>query len=236
MSSAPTTPKTNKDISISIEPSHPQTTDSPSISAVSETAGSNTENDNNDIESTNLHHKAYSDGNNNKSSSSSSQSSSSSSSSMKSKKKTKRIKSHSPNPSHNKSKSLTPRRKSNGDAGHLSEGTLNVDHNETPPSDKPSLDGRRKSRSNHKRKPKNFGKKVSKSVAFAMDDNEPDIKSNNGRKRKPKGIKKKRISVTPGHTIQKQLEKHLGSVNNHLLPAPKKQSYYKWYLRFQDII
>merc|ERR1711933_683109 len=68
----------------------------------------------------------------------------------------------------------------------------------------------------------------SKSVAFAMDDNDHNIPKSDHDKIAPLPSKstsrkktklRKRKSITPGDTIKKQLQKHLGSVNNYLLPV-----------------
>ena len=130
------------------------------------------------------------------------------------------------------------------------------DDDEKTPPNRPSLNKQRGSKSNPRRRnrPK-MKKKGSKSVAFALDDtdhlNEGDniadlpnvslptaslpnaisaqtISTSVGKRKKAKV--KKRKSITQGQTIHKQLEKHLISVNQYLLPAPKKHGYFKWYI------
>ena len=252
MSSAPTTPKPENE-------KHPF--ESPSVSGISVISTSSDTNIGTKSTITHLHHKAYSEGGSDGDSKN---------------KKTRRQKqqeinsnsNHShiykSNKYHNKSKSLTPKRKPNkGNINNIKEYHLNQDENEnedeeedddekTPPT-KLTLD-QSVSKSNPKRlnRPKHF-KKGAKSVAFALDNDytendkiadlpQSDIASvsssninisTNTKRRKVKARKRK--SITPGHTIQKQLQKHLGSVNQHLLPAPKKQFYYKWYIYNKNI-
>eukprot|EP01083_Nonionella_stella_P248122 859427_1 len=62
-------------------------------------------------------------------------------------------------------------------------------------------------------------KKAHKSVGFA------DCEHKQKRK---KGRIKKRKSVTPSKILEKDLEKYLSSMNQYLLPVPRKKAYYKW--------
>ena len=68
----------------------------------------------------------------------------------------------------------------------------------------------------------------SKSVAYhEMDEHETDKIGDLPNNKRKKTKFKKRKSF--GNNIHKQLQKHLSTVNQYLLPAPKKSNQYKWY-------